>query len=574
MEKIIGKCCVVIGLFLSTFLYAQEITLNVVNAQGAEIDTVTAGKPFVIEVAIAECNEMIHKPEIKGLQKLTVQSTGMYMNSINGASTVKHRYTVRADQVGTYKLGPATIAHKGALLTSNVKTITVAGDEGTEQRNDAHPAFVRLLCDTKNVVVGQRIVCTLRFYFVDQRIQLKQIGEPRLVGLTAEKAEGPFSGKETEKGVVYDYVEWRWSFCAPKPGNYTIPAYSIDYQLQDDEADPFSSLSFFFPHRARTKRVYSNAIKVTVRPLPEHTGVVHGVGMFKTFTASLKPSVAHMHEGMVLTLCLEGDGNMHEKTFSLVGMPDTLKWYDSQVYTRDSSRYYEFIVQGLQAGEWELEPQTCTYFDVESNAYTTLRTAPLTITILPDKQEKLSNTASPLSPQAVGQNLDTSNFEQATSDVHEALPLDPYGKWYMPTERSLSSWIFIILLLIPLSIWLFDVVRAVNQTRAQSLYARKEYAFEQARRRISRAQTEHDPTQLYDIFIELFIARAQRVHTTMTLSDMELLLVHHNAPRELMSEWASFFDTITEAKFFDAVRTAQLFDQSRVWVDRLQEVLS
>ena len=237
--------------------HANKITLKVLNGQGGQIERTILGRSFVLEVAINDCQEMIHKPEIKGLRKMQVRASGMYMNSINGNSTVKHRYTVNVDQPGTYKIGPAKIQYRGKTLTSNVITVVMGeGSEKSKVTNGTNTAFLRLLCNKKKAVIGERVPCALRFYFVDQGIELKNIGNPQLSEFTMEKAQGPFAGTEKIDDAVYDYLEWRWHIYPKKTGRHIISAYNADYQMQSEMDDYLGGLSIFLSRRGHKKRVY------------------------------------------------------------------------------------------------------------------------------------------------------------------------------------------------------------------------------------------------------------------------------------------------------------------------------
>ena len=118
---------------------------------------------------------------------------------------------------------------------------------------------------------------------------------------------------------------------------------------------------------------------LTIEELPAYKGHVDAVGTFKRFDAQINPSVAQEGEGMVLILEIEGDGDLANiPTLPLKNMPQSLKWYDSKQYIKDSHgvhglpvKCFEYIVQGRAEGSWEIPPQPFTYFDVGKRQYNT-----------------------------------------------------------------------------------------------------------------------------------------------------------------------------------------------------------
>ena len=306
-----------------------------------------------------------------------------------------------------------------------------------------------------------------------------------------------------------------------------------------------------------------------VNALPKHNKPVNGIGNFSLFDITLKPSVVKQHEGMVLTLSVEGDGNLDAvKLPELINMPESLKWYDSKTYCEGLKKCQEFIVQGLQVGEWEIPSQEFVYFDVKKHEYKTLTSAPLMVTILPDKQTKtlVQNDE----PKNVTKEVDTELFDNESP----ALPINEQGPWRSTKERLLSPWLFLALICIPFGIWLLDLVRKMRTRSKTSLLSRKKYAFVQARKRIERAKLNHTPGQLYTIFIELFAARAQCKKEDMSGSVMEKMLHHYGVDQQECLKWHAFFSRLTELEFFIGKDVPEsIFDKALEWVKRLEGIV-
>ena len=79
------------------------------------------------------------------------------------------------------------------------------------------------------------------------------------------------------------------------------------------------------------------------------------------------PATQHTSRTTILWSCLT--------SFVLTKVPDSFKWYDSKNYMTDatqsgfSAKVFEYILQGLKPGEYEIPPQEFAYFDVNSKTY-------------------------------------------------------------------------------------------------------------------------------------------------------------------------------------------------------------
>ena len=237
------------------------------------------------------------------------------------------------------------------------------------------------------MVVGEKIHCSLRFYYQNPSLSLENVGEPASTGITVCERKGPTAGTEFINKIPYTFIEWEWDAYPDQTGKILMPAYSLDFNMpsaQENRADLFS---MFFGQRLVRKRIYSNAVELNVDSLPPHPHQPNAIGSFKSIHAKAQPATARQGEGIILTLEFEGDGNFERlETFALEGMPDALKWYDSKSYSepiqKGHKKSFEYIIQGLQPGEWEIPSQKFTYFDVKNRTYKTLKSSPLLLTIV------------------------------------------------------------------------------------------------------------------------------------------------------------------------------------------------
>src|SRR5690606_36114470 len=100
------------------------------------------------------------------------------------------------------------------------------------------------------------------------------------------------------------------------------------YEMPQQDNRLMGSLFMFMNMRSDRKRVYSNAVKITVDPLPHSSCQVNAIGVFENIMAYIAPPVAKEGEGMVLTIEVNGEGNLSVIKIPELSMPSGLKYYD------------------------------------------------------------------------------------------------------------------------------------------------------------------------------------------------------------------------------------------------------
>lgn len=564
MVKIVGNIFV---LLLSLFVTCLDARVTMeIRTDGGDKNQVIVGQPFTLEVVIDDVYGSVQAPIIKGLDCCVSRLSGTYMSSINGKSTTRYSYNVRIDKLGTHIIGPAIVRHQQQELISNqlqvsvVKDLGIAAQTNKGSGNTSTKAFLRLMVDTETPFVGQRMGCTLRFYYQDSTISLQTVSIPELSGFDVKEIGKVETGTAEIDGSQYRYAQWRWDMYPTKPGEFIIPAYSADYDipLKDNGGHLLSGFFMLMGNRADRKRVYSNAVTVKVSPLPHYKGAVDAVGSFERISADIKPGIAKEGEGMVLTIELEGTGNLQAIATPKLHMPDALKYYDSNSaiiaprYADElPKKRFEFIVQAMKSGEYEIPEQLFTYFDVERHAYITLRTSPLAVSIMPgavSTKRDITNHAATTT---------ASSFAEASADkqADELGDINKTGQWYPVARRNpLPWWLFGLLFFLPcvyvMYPWVSD--RLIVLTGNSVRLARRR-ALKHARKRIEQCIKNNNDKELYAIFTEL------------------LPHVHEKNDIRLVAEWNDFFERITHAAYAqsDDKKTEELCGMAKQWLERI-----
>jgi len=581
MGKIVGKLFLFIFflLFLPP-LYAQ-IKLKVFDTTSNFLQQARVGEPFMLEVEITGARNSMQVPTIVGLDRFVAKRTGLYMHTVNGKSIIKYSYRVRIDQIGTYDIGPAIVTDHSKKQVSNILTVTVSDKPVTEKiatkrtERTGGKELLRLFVDNNKVVVGQKVTCALRFYYKNNAIELKQIGKPVMNGFSIKNVEGPYSGMELVNGVQYKYIEWGWHLYPLQPGEKIIPAYSADFDVRPKRTHALIGFSILFGSNFERKRVYSNAVPIQVDPLPPHDGMVQAVGDFKKIEASIKPAVVKEGEAMVLAIELEGDGDLAAiEVPKLDGLPKQLKYYESSssiieptTNNKLPKKRFEFIVQGVECGEWEIAKQLFTYFDVHSRSYKILQTAPLTVTIV---------------PRTIKTNLlkKKSKREQngRVEVVKSIFPINGQGPWYPITQREPMKFrLFCFLSSIPFGLWFYRILW-IWLTRYwysnRSLWWRKKNAFRVARKQLKKAKNCQDVTQIYQIFVILIATSSNESIAQISSSFIKQQLHKAGFSENIIIMWNDFFTRATEYAFTahnkNKPSSVSFFRQGEQWINRFE----
>ena len=582
MAKIVGKLFfagvmifLLVGL-AATKLYAKtgdsSIALRVTDRHGRALAQVYANEPFKIQASVEGDGQQSRSPQIKGIEQLQIQSYGDQTTIINGATTRSYIYTVKAPEPGTYELGPALLEKNGARIVSEKKIIEVVERSGAEQNSSTQTAFLAWSVEPERVVVGQKVMAYLRFYYQDDSLLIDQLEQPVFTGFDTQVVGEPTAGMTKIDDVSYRYAQWTWELYPRETGELTIPALRARGVVE--RARDFWS---FFGQR-ETVMLQAEAISLHVDPLPAYDGTVNAVGTFTNFIAEIDRAVVQEGEGIVLKFTLQGDGNLAVLSLPPLQMPDAFTWYDSKEYVEGDIKVFEFIVQGSGEGTLEIPAQTFTYFDVVDRHFKQLHTEPLMVTITPGLNKTSFDTTS----------IDTSDVAKAMTDKQDGresadelqqppddlMPLDTTGVWYPVTERAIPLFWLIVAMLLPLSAWVISTYQRWQQLRYRTGSVALAYrsAFSIARARFEKLRREQKATDLYDVFRNLCAARlriAPALIQQHTLAEDVGLLV------EEAQEWTTFCTQLAEIAFSgeQPADVDELFAQAGTWLMRLEEVL-
>lgn len=567
-------------LLLCNFCISAKIRvdLRVLDSDGHELEQVQAGKPFVLDVSVKDARSSISDPHIEGVEAFSVRRSGYRMNLINNQSTINYTFVTRIDKPGSYSIGPAIVQDRDERAQSSVLILKVGKSEiaygDNRQNKKTKKIFLQLATDKKQVVAGEKIKGTITLYCSVPDVSLHSIKEPKLDGFVRMDKGAPQQGVQVIDGQKYSYVMWNWRCFAKQPGQFVVPACSADISMPP-EGDFYSQFSSFFNVRSHRKRVHSNALTIAVDPLPPHTGLVDAVGQFQNFSASVNQAVAREGDGIVLTLALEGDADLEHLQLEPQDLPHIFKSYSSKQYISDdkmAKKSFEFIIQGMEPGEWEIPEQKFTYYDVAKDAYKELKTSPLMIKILSGTTRKKYVPPVPDDPSLA------TAIDAGSSVGGGNLVLDTYGNWYEISERKMPDWLFLLLFLAPLGIWASRLLRRAFRRYLMWHAPRTQWknAFKIAHNKLQQAKKRNDYSALYRVMVDLFAVRCSVKHAQVSDALTKSVLQVGGLSEEQLRDWDHFFAQISSFVFYKTKAgdvDKALFDQADAWVGVLEKVL-
>lgn len=408
--------------------------------------------------------------------------------------------------------------------------------------------------------------------------KLDGISQPQFPHFATTKLEGPFPGAQDVQGVTREYVEWRTVLTAEKAGVIDIPAIAALFKVPASRRHT-SMFGFpsFFDDPFQQKQIYSNALQITVKPLPESKQQKNcfGVGSFALALIALERSQAKEGEGVVLKVSIVGKGAIMR--FPILTLPDGLQYYESKQYIdgkasspHGDTHVFEYIVQGTQSGTYKIARQAFTFFDPAHEQYKQVHTdQSLSLAITP-----LLKGAAP-SPAVDGK---TSTIKHTNEP--KAVPVDnPYAEylitdWHTTQSASIPPLVYSGLLLLCLLFLLTRYAIATYRWYAHknSDRWRVQRAGSRSIKRLNEAEKKGATAQIYPIVIDFFAERLGVSGEVIDENYIANLFAQRVSLQNQIQSWHDFYQLMAYAKYgghTHAQEAKHLFQEAKKWISFL-----
>ncbi len=279
----------------------------------------TLNKPLIYKgesatLTLTAHGKDIEFPDIKEIGGFTVLGTSQSQNitSINGNTTrtLSQSYQfapTKSMDIPSYLVHVDGVAMKTAPLSLKVTKPTAASKDA--------PVQLQMQVDKKEVYVGEPVKLSLIFKHLPQTNFAKvELAEPNLKGLWAKKL--PPAPQKVENGYIIE--TYSYLLFPQQAGSFTIPATfarlgSISQSRHRGGLfdDPFFNDPFFssaFGNNITWKKLYSNDLSITAKPLPE------GLEIYGDFTlkATVNKHKVPANKAVNLTITIAGEGNLDD----------------------------------------------------------------------------------------------------------------------------------------------------------------------------------------------------------------------------------------------------------------------
>ena len=351
--------------------------------------------------------------------------TGPYVSSqssyqmVNGhtSSTSSNTYTyiLCATKAGTFTIPSAHIVANGKKLVSNAIKVKVSGqsqnhggaprmhddDDDRPHMRDAGTAikgsdlFIKVSASKTRVHEQEPILLTYKVYTLVDLIQLE--GKmPDLTGFHTQQIQLPQQKSfhiERVNGRPYRCVTWEQYVMYPQmTGKLEIPSISFVGTVvqQNRNVDLYEAIFNGGSAYIEVKReIKAPGVSIQVDPLPTRpANFSGGVGKFD-ISAQLNKKEVKANEPITLRVVVSGVGNLKLIKQPVVKFPKDFDTYDAKITDKtklttngvEGNMIYDFLAVPRNQGHYVIPSIEFTYYDVQANAYKTVKTQPFNLEV-------------------------------------------------------------------------------------------------------------------------------------------------------------------------------------------------
>jgi hypothetical protein len=392
----------------------NALALCLLALQGGQLEVIAAtdrsrvgvGEEVTYTLTATGRSTAAFRAELPTLSGLALLERRERTDVAYGARVPSRTYTLelrlRAEQIGTWTIGPIEVSQGTAAGTAAAVSVTVVsgGSTGGGIGPGVHALVQRVpspggdgpsiltVASTRSLFVGDQVdVLTAAWLPRALRLRLRQaptLSPPVLAGVWAAPT-APISGAVASRvvdGATYDLFVGFQTVYPLTPGMLTIPA-----------ARRFWTEPGTRSREERRVHVASSPVVLSVRPLP-------AVGRPPAFDGPvardmrieyrLARSAARAGAVLPVELVVSGDGNMALWPEPQVAWPAGARAYQERVeerlrpssVRRSGTKAFRFAVVPDSAGTLALPAVEYPYFDPETESYRVARAAPLAIPVV------------------------------------------------------------------------------------------------------------------------------------------------------------------------------------------------
>lgn len=394
-------------LWLSSALAAQ-LTLSV-NSRALTVGETVSAELQLVDGAAGDVPAI---PVGAGLSLgFQGQSQSRVMVNFKTTRIISYDYAITALREGTWSVGPVSMDVGGQTLTAPAVTVRVA-PRSAEARADRD---VSAALSDADPYLGQVVVYRFRFEHRGDVLDANWT-PPSYDGFVREQQTevSQREAKKTVDGEAVTVAEIDVPLVAAATGDRAVGPAMLRVQVQGGgrrgrSNDPFAGSPFRSLTDVSNETLTAPAVRARIRPLPDAGRPADYSGLVGSFSLTATPSTRSVKVGETLTLdvVVEGDGTL--SGFKLPAPTgEGFRAYDdapelSATLDADGFRARAHLRRALvpeRAGELTIPPLTLSVFNPDKDAYETVATEPITLTVLPGESDGGQVSSFAAAPQA------------------------------------------------------------------------------------------------------------------------------------------------------------------------------
>ena len=538
---------------------------------------VQLGQRFQITFTVNENGEKFVPPPFYKFNLLSGPNRSSSMQYVNGkvSRSLSFSYILQAKEVGTFKIGGATVIVNGKEYKTNPISIEVikGNANSPNQRNQRSRAnkkknnlndyvFVRATVDKKSVYLGEKVSVTYKLFSRLTLTGLNLEKLPSLNGFWTQDIRTIYDEiklkRERINGVVYQTTELQKSVLYPqRSGELSIDPMEIKVAVQTESNRRRSVFDQIFgSYETKELVVGSRPIKIQVNPLPQKgrpSDFSGAVGDFQMELTVNKDSVA-ANEAIDFRLTIKGNGNLPLVSSPDLNFPPDFESYDPEVSNNYKTSYsgavgsksFNYLVIPRHSGDFTIEPYRFSYFDLSSNAYKTLSSPNLNIKVSKGSEDE----------NLVYRSSRKEEVELLNADIRH-IHFEP-SIFLAANEMFFGSSLFygLIIFFISLMFISYWLIKRYLSKQSNIKELRKSKANKMAKKRLRKAKKYLDQKQLNQFYEELSTALYGYFSDKFNLDLAELsqerivsLLRPHDESGDLEQHLVEIMDAVEMARF-------------------------
>ena len=576
-----------IWLFAVAFAGLAQLTV-IVPPQVAE------GETFQLVYRAAGAHELgaFTAPQIAAGLKVLYGPQLNVLHKMSGGVSKEYTtitYTLQATKAGSYAISAAQLRVGQKSLKALSKRIQVAKAQGLTQQPIAsgeslqiadRDMYMRAIVSSQSVYTQQPVLVSLYLYSRYGNLAGVDRKPPEVTDFVTKEIPLQHTSLTTERvggRLMYKALIWQILAYPQRSGELVIPSFEYDFQVSvnrkvDNEEDLFANKAVATAH----KKLHSQPLKLTVRPLPEGApeGFDQLVGSFKIQgTLSAPDPTYETGRAMTYQLDIRGRGNVSLLLAPELGLSDKFEVYEPQLIRDDQKvqngntevhRIYEYTIIPHATGQQTVPAVSLPYFDPATNSYRTATTAPIRI-----KVSQGSNDV----PQ-VGKAGEASSSQRYTPYPYDAPA--PTIVWHPWSRAGWAYWLLYVLLLIGggVAYWL---IRSDQRLRADHVAYHKKHSTPMAeqqiqaiRQLIKTGQQSEATARLYAAITHYLQDHYALATSSLTRQQLASALEQQGVADAEVNAWLSLLSEIELARY----APQQEGDSLPRWVDQLERLIS